>query len=309
MPNLAMRRPGTQFSADGLDLAWPLGGEREVVAVPDENLTIRIRRRIAEGSIQIVDDKPTKEVDNQARVYRLLTGEEARKHFEEPAGPVTRVVYHPATPDDEKDRQLEVQVAQDQSDRAREAAADRVRQAEEEQAARTKRQVAAEKKAAKAAKEADDDEDEDDPIAQRLNQATQANEDWWKQREEEFMTRERARQEIENEQLDAVKKAQKKRGDGTTVANVGGVEVVTSEPDTADQEKAAMAAEKERQMEEKAVEKERQKEAKDAAKNAVEGEPWAGKTSPFVAEGGAAAPGTVAGADQPPVIETKRTDK
>ena len=60
MPNLAMRQPGTQFSGDGLDLSWPIGGEREVIAVADEELTLRVRRRIAEGQIVITDDKATK---------------------------------------------------------------------------------------------------------------------------------------------------------------------------------------------------------------------------------------------------------
>lgn len=112
MPNLAMRLPGTMFSGDGLDVSWPLGGEREVVAKTEEEMTLRIRQRIAEGNIVIVDDAPTKGPDNQSREYRLLTGDEAREHMAEPAGPVTRVVYHPATPDDEKEYQLEVKEVQ-----------------------------------------------------------------------------------------------------------------------------------------------------------------------------------------------------
>lgn len=108
MPNLAMRRPGTQFSADDIDLSWPIGGEREVRAVPEEKMTLRVRRRIAEGSIQITDDKPTPSHDNDAREYVLLTGEEARRRMAEPAGPVTRVVYHQSTPEDERGYNVEV---------------------------------------------------------------------------------------------------------------------------------------------------------------------------------------------------------
>ena len=117
MANLAMRLPGTQFSADNLDLSWPLGGEREVKSVPDEGMSLRIKLRIAEGNIVIVDDEPTEVLGSQAREYRLLTGAEARAHMAEPAGPVTRVVYHPATPEDEREYQLEVQEVQTESDR------------------------------------------------------------------------------------------------------------------------------------------------------------------------------------------------
>lgn len=143
-----MRRAGTQFSADRLDLAWPLGGEREVVAFAEEDMTLRIKRRIAEGHIVIVDDAPTHETDLQARVYRLLTGDEARAHKAEPAGPVTRIVYHPATPEDQREYQLAVQEVQTESDRFVEAQAAALVAEDERRAEIVALQVEAEKKAA-----------------------------------------------------------------------------------------------------------------------------------------------------------------
>ena len=140
MANLAMRLPGTQFSADNLDLSWPLGGEREVKFVPDEGMSLRIKLRIAEGNIVIVDDEPTEVLGSQAREYRLLTGAEARAHMAEPAGPVTRVVYHPATPEDEKDYQLEVQEVQTESDRFIETQRSQAEAAEAEHADIARRQ-------------------------------------------------------------------------------------------------------------------------------------------------------------------------
>lgn len=162
MPNLAMRQPGSQFSGDGIELSWPIGGEREVLAVPDEDMTLRIRQRIAEGSISITDDKPTKSAETDAREYKLFTGEEARKRMAEPAGPVTRVVYRPSTPEDEKDFNPIVQTVVDpttaraelaESERvaAEESAAVKAQEEAERAAAEAR---AAEAKAAKAAEEA-----------------------------------------------------------------------------------------------------------------------------------------------------------
>lgn len=152
MPNLAMRQPGSQFSGDGIDLSWPIGGEREVLAVPDEDMTLRIRRRIAEGQIVITDDKPTKSADTDAREYKLLTGEEARKRMAEPAGPVTRVVYHPATPADEREFNLEVQSVEGESEIFKKSQAEAAAAAEEKSAAIAKAQAEAEKAALEAEK-------------------------------------------------------------------------------------------------------------------------------------------------------------
>lgn len=90
---LAMRRPGSQFSGDGLALSWALGGEREVKEFPRDKRTPRITQRIAQGQIVEVDDPVTETVDTEARVYRLLDGDEARAHKAKPAGPVVRYVY------------------------------------------------------------------------------------------------------------------------------------------------------------------------------------------------------------------------
>lgn len=202
MPNLAMRQPGSQFSKDGLDLSWPLGGEREIVDWPEEKMTLEIRRRIAEGNIVITNEKANTVPGEGERVYRLLTGDEARKHFDEPAGPVTRVVYHPATPEDERDYQLEVQSVQGTSERAEKAQEQAAERAEAEHAAISKRQIAAEKEAAKEAEKAKDDE-EPDPIAERLNQSEEASADWYAEREKAFMERETERQKKEQEALKA----------------------------------------------------------------------------------------------------------
>lgn len=281
MPNLAMRLPATQFSADGLDLAWPLGGEREVVAVPDEKLTLRIRRRIAEGNIVITDDAPTKEIDNQAREYRLLTGEEARKHMAEPAGPVTRVVYHPATPEDEQDYQLEVNEARTDSElfvQAQKAAADA---AEKTHAEATKRQVKAEKEAAKA-DSSDEDDDADDPLAASKARTQEANDARSAEQDAAFMEREKVRQEAEKAELKHFD-AQAKAHSGLDV-KVGGETVKVEAGDTSADDKAFMEREKARQQVEADVEKQRQDEAKAAAKAAAETAPApiAGTTSPHV---------------------------
>lgn len=275
MPNLAMRSPATQFSADDLELSWPLGGEREVVAVPEEKLTLRIKRRIAEGHIVITDDKPTKKAA-EARVYRLLTGEEARKKMAEPAGPVTRVVYHPATPKDEQDYQLEVQTAQMDSDTFLAAQEERARAAEEAHAAIVERQVEAEKAAAEAAASAEAEDEGDDPLAESRRRTEEANAESAAAYDEAFMEREKERQSLEDDEMKSSEKA----------AAAAAKEAAESEPDTSDEDKAFMEQEKARQKAEEALEKERAKAAKAAAKVDAETEKtsigYAGKTDPVV---------------------------
>lgn len=244
MPNLAMRQPGTQFSGDGLSLSWPLGGEREVVAVPDDMMSLRIRRRVAEGQISIVDDAPTQKADADAREYRLLTGEEARAHFDEPAGPVTRIVYHPADQDPDN-YQREVKEVQGISDRNIEATEEAFKAAEENSQAIAERQAKAEKAAAEKAAAAEAEEDVEDPIAQRLNQqTTEAAEDYAAKQEAEFMEREKARQKLEGEYTYEPEAAE--------------------EPDTSKEEAKAAAAEEARQKEEDDTKDEREAEAKAA---------------------------------------------
>jgi hypothetical protein len=209
MPNLAMRQPGKQFSGDGLNLSWPLGGEREIVEVSDEQLaaSLRIRRRIAEGQIVITDEKANKVPGEGEREYRLLTGEEARKHFEEPAGPVTRVVYSPATPEDEREYQLEVQEHQPFSDRYLNAQVEAAKAAEERSAAITKASIQAEKDAAKEAKKAKPEDEEEDAIAARLRRTEEASAEWYAAQDKAFMEKEKERQKEEMELLKHTAKA------------------------------------------------------------------------------------------------------
>lgn len=91
--NLAMRRPGTQFTRDGVNLSWPLGGEREVIHLPMDDRPATLKRRIAEGHIVETDDAPTTHIEETPRVYKILTGDEAREHKAIPAGPVTRFIF------------------------------------------------------------------------------------------------------------------------------------------------------------------------------------------------------------------------
>lgn len=282
MPNLAMRQPASQFSSDGVDLSWPLGGEREVVAVPDEKMTLRIKRRVAEGQIVIVDDKPTKSAGEGEREYRLLTGEDARKHMAEPAGPVTRIVYAPAVADDQRMRQLEVHSVLTDSERYQEAQRAAVEAGEEAHAAIGKAQAQAEKDAEKAAKAAAKEETEADPLADRLRETSEANAEYQAEQEKAFNELEKARQELENDELKHFAARAKAHSEGPTTLLGGTVKVVAS--DTSDADKAFMVGEKARQELEAKVEKERQAKFKAAAKDAEDdlAAPLAGKTDPYV---------------------------
>jgi hypothetical protein len=245
--------------------------------MPDEDMSLRIRQRIAEGSIVIVKDKPNKLVDPYAREYRLLTGEEARRVKAEPAGPVTRVVYHPATPEDERGYQLEVQTVVTDSPEhlaAQQAAAEA---AEEKHAAITNQQVELEKAAQadkeKAAKDAEADA-EDDPYAEHWNRTLAVNHERAAAMDESFMEREKERQKIEAEGLKysaARAKASAKDEDEDEAAT--------------DADEAFMAQEAGRQKIEDRVQKEREVEAKEAAKAAEDApvKAVAGTTSPYIA--------------------------
>jgi hypothetical protein len=158
-------------------------------------MTIEIKRRIAEGHIVIVTDAPTKSADGDAREYRLLTGEDARAHMAEPAGPVTRVVYEPATAEEDREYQLEVQEVKDPSDRFIAAEEQKAKDAEAAHQAIGKKQAAAEKKAAKEAPK---------PVVQE-DPADEASAEWRAAQEAEFMEREKARQKAAKE-LDLVAK-------------------------------------------------------------------------------------------------------
>jgi len=89
---LAMAREGSQYtdSVNGFSLSWPHGGIREVVELSPDKRPQSVRLRIANGSIVETDLAVTGAAEPVAE-YRLLTGEEARRHKAVPAG---RVVPH-----------------------------------------------------------------------------------------------------------------------------------------------------------------------------------------------------------------------
>lgn len=195
MPNLAMRQPGSQFTEGVTAISWPIGGEREVVAVPDEDMTLRIRRRIAEGQIVITDDKPTTSADTDAREYKLLTGEEARKRIAEPAGPVTRVVYRPAVPEDDEEVTLEIPSIETDPVIVKEQAAER--EAEDRSAALAKEKAEAEHAAAVAkadaeakASEVPVEEPVKEPATPRAERTQEGAAAYLARRDEAFMKRE-----------------------------------------------------------------------------------------------------------------------
>jgi hypothetical protein len=159
--NIAMRRPGTQFSGDGLSLSWPLGGERQVVSFPPEKRTPRIIQRIAQGQIIEVNDEPTDVAGDEARSYRLLTGDEARAHKAEPAGPVVRFIY---TREDGSTVNAESQLV-DETDEYKKGQEKAAQFAAEQRQAEIDRQIAAEKEAAEA------DKPEDEPLSKEAQVA------------------------------------------------------------------------------------------------------------------------------------------
>lgn len=243
MPNLAMRQPGTLFVGDGVDLSWPIGGDREVIAVDEDKMSLRIRRQIAEGHIAIVDDKPTKKAEGDAREYKLLTGEEARKVFDEPAGPVTRVIYEPV---EFEEHTVESAMFDPLSERAKKSMEAAAKAAEENSQAIAKRQAAAEKQAAKEASEAKPEEEVPDPIAERMKQSLEAQHEAALEADKAFMEKETERQKLESE---------------TPTFEPD----VAPEPDTKEAEAKAAAAEKARQAKEKDADKTKAADAKKAA--------------------------------------------
>jgi hypothetical protein len=95
--NLAMAKPGHHFVADGLQLSWPIGGERQVVYFPPEQRSRRIQNRIVNGAIVETNDEPTIPPPEVVEGPRLFIGDEARKRLREPAPPVTRSQADPET--------------------------------------------------------------------------------------------------------------------------------------------------------------------------------------------------------------------
>ncbi len=93
--NIAMAREGTQFTADGISISWPWNGVRQVMRIPAPDRPLSFRRRVAEGHI-VETDLPATDVYEPGKIsdYRLLTGEEARRHKAIPAGPVIPVAEY-----------------------------------------------------------------------------------------------------------------------------------------------------------------------------------------------------------------------
>lgn len=80
--NIAMARHGTQFSGDGVNLSWPLNGQREVSPKP-EVLSTRLLLRIANGYIVETDEEATISLPEEPS-NGLLFGADARRVFDEP---------------------------------------------------------------------------------------------------------------------------------------------------------------------------------------------------------------------------------
>lgn len=84
-PNLMMAREGTHFAGDGVKLAWPRGGTREISPKP-ENLSRRLSLRIANGYIVETDEPATVSLPENHRI-RLLTGQAARDRLAQRSTP------------------------------------------------------------------------------------------------------------------------------------------------------------------------------------------------------------------------------
>ena len=87
---LTMAREGSLVAFENVSLSWPMGGIREVIDLPEDKRGPRLKRNIFDGRV-IETDLPVT-APGDAPAPRLLQGEEALRHFEEPAGPTVRVV-------------------------------------------------------------------------------------------------------------------------------------------------------------------------------------------------------------------------
>ncbi|MGV0984976.1 MAG: hypothetical protein ACOYB2_10505 [Limnohabitans sp.] len=99
---IAMARPGTQFSGDGLSLSWPKNrdgtpGIREVKEVPPGKRSGRVKRMLVDGAMVEVDLPTTAETPVPESNRKLYAGgsREALRRMREPAGPVVRQVFVP----------------------------------------------------------------------------------------------------------------------------------------------------------------------------------------------------------------------
>lgn len=102
--NLKMAREGSQFAGDGVNLSWPLGGNREISPKP-EFLSRRLQLRIANGSILETDEEATVELP-ETEISRILTGQAARDRMAEPGTPRVLAEVRLYDPDPAKDKRL-----------------------------------------------------------------------------------------------------------------------------------------------------------------------------------------------------------
>ena len=91
---LTMAHEGHLIAFENIALSWPMGGIREVIDIPEDKRGPRLKKCIFDGRV-IETDLPLTATED-APAPRLLQGEEARRHFEEPAGPTIRVIDEPA---------------------------------------------------------------------------------------------------------------------------------------------------------------------------------------------------------------------
>lgn len=135
--NIAMGKPGTQFSGDGISLSWPeqRNGEpglREVIEVPPGKRSGRVRRMIVDGAIVETDLPVTPVVPTGLAVREIFEGgsREALRRMREPAGPVIRKVF--VAVGELEDRVAETTVIEDDPDAGRRPAAESTEEPEPE---------------------------------------------------------------------------------------------------------------------------------------------------------------------------------
>jgi hypothetical protein len=92
---LAMAREGKGYFGDGIDLSWPIGGEREVIEVSEDQAEwpFRLRERFMNGSIvEVGDDADVTPRRVAPEMGRLMLGgsPEALAHVGVPAPSMVR---------------------------------------------------------------------------------------------------------------------------------------------------------------------------------------------------------------------------